>query len=111
MYCQACGTQAATKHVTFYQNIGALVIRFSRSVDGDLCKACVHKYFWEFTSISLLLGWWGIISFILNPFLILNNVFYYLSCLGMPAPHAPPRGEEPEAFSRPAPRGDAKDEC
>ncbi len=83
MICQLCGVEAPTKHVAFYQNIGALVLRFYKSVDGNLCKSCIHKTFWKFTLVNLFLGWWGVISFILTPFLILNNLIRYLICLGM----------------------------
>jgi hypothetical protein len=30
--CQACGCVAPTKYVEFYQNIGALVMRYHKSV-------------------------------------------------------------------------------
>lgn len=85
MICQACGVEAPTKYVAFYQNIGCVVIRFTRSIQGNLCKSCIHKNFWSFTLINLALGWWGVISFIVTPFLILNNVFRYIFCLGMAA--------------------------
>jgi hypothetical protein len=81
--CQACGVRAETRYVEFYQNIGAIIIRFSKCVRGDLCKSCIHRYFWEVTSINLMLGWWGIISFFLNIGFIINNVVRYLSCLNM----------------------------
>jgi hypothetical protein len=99
MICQACGVEAPTKHVAFYQNIGALVMRFSRTAEGDLCKSCIHKIFWSYTLINLFLGWWGVISFIVTPFFILNNVFRYLLCLGMapvPAGAQVPRLTEAE---------------
>jgi hypothetical protein len=83
MRCQVCGVQAETRYVEFYQNIGVLIMRFSKSIKGDLCKSCVHHYFWELTMMSMLLGWWGIISFFLNIFFIGNNVIRYLGCLGM----------------------------
>src|SRR5438874_1688311 len=85
MVCQACGVEAPTKYVEFYYNIGALVLRFSKSIKGSLCKSCIHKYFWQFTLIDLTAGWWGMISFIITPFFILNNVGRYAMCLGMPA--------------------------
>jgi hypothetical protein len=85
MYCQGCGVDAETKDVTFYQNIGALVMRFPSSISGRLCKSCVHKHFWNMTLITLILGWWGIISFCLTPFFLLNNIVRYLMCLGMQA--------------------------
>lgn len=94
MICQNCGVEASTKHVAFYQNIGALVVRFSKSVEGNLCKSCIHRYFWQFTSVNLLLGWWGYISFLVTPFFLLNNVFRYMTCLTMPA--VPPEATAPQ---------------
>lgn len=84
MMCQACGVEAPTKYVAFYQNIGALVMRFHKSMEGELCKGCIHKYFWEFTGITMLVGWFGTISLIITPFFLLNNFFRYLTCLTMP---------------------------
>ncbi len=81
MICQSCGVEAPTKYVAFYQNIGALVVRFSKSIEGELCKSCIHRYFWSFTGINCTLGWWGYISFVVTPFFILNNVFRYATCL------------------------------
>jgi hypothetical protein len=83
MICQVCGVEAPTRYVAFYQNIGALVMRFSKSIEGNLCKSCIHKYFWEFTTINFFLGWWGMISIVVTPFFIINNVGRYLFCLGM----------------------------
>jgi hypothetical protein len=94
MICQSCGIEAPTKHVAFYQNIGALVLRFSSSIDGDLCKPCVHKYFWKMTATNAFLGWWGVISFMVTPFFILNNVIRYLLCLAMPGVPAGARAPE-----------------
>lgn len=45
------------------------------------------------TLINLTLGWWGIISFIINVFNIINNTVQYIGALGMdppPADAAPP---------------------
>lgn len=84
MICQSCGIEAPTKYVAFYQNIGALVVRFSKSVEGELCKSCIHRYFWSLTGTTLVAGWWGYISFVVTPFFLLNNIFRYLTCLPMP---------------------------
>jgi hypothetical protein len=94
MICQGCGIEAPTKYVSFYQNIGALVMRFHRSIKGNLCKRCINKYFWEYTLITLGLGWWGMISFFLTPFFVINNVVRYLGALGLEAP--PPDATRPE---------------
>lgn len=94
MICQNCGVEAQTKYVSFYQNIGALVIRFPKSISGHLCKSCVHRQFWTMTPITMFLGWWGTISFIVTPFFLLNNVGRYLFCMGMSS--VPPGAVAPQ---------------
>lgn len=94
MYCQKCGIEAPTKYVAMYQNIGVLVMRFSTSVEGNLCKNCIHSTFWTMTGINMTLGWWGMISLVVTPFFIVNNTVRYLGCLGMESPNpgaAPPQ--------------------
>ena len=81
--CQACQTFGPVKQVMFLQQIGAVIIRFHRRVEGQLCRNCVNEHFAKTTLITSLLGWWGLISFILTPFFLLNNVIRYLSCLGL----------------------------
>src|SRR6188508_1551016 len=85
MICQDCGVEAATKYVSFHQNIGALVVHFTKSINGKFCKSCINRHFWGMTGKTFLLGWWGVISFIITPFLLLNNIVRYVFCLGMPA--------------------------
>ena len=75
MFCQSCGAEAPTKHVAFYQNIGALVMRFTSTIKGDLCKSCIHRHFWKFTLVNVTLGWWGLHSLIITPFFLLNADF------------------------------------
>lgn len=86
MICQKCGREAPTKYVAFYQNIGMLFMRMMYASEGNFCKPCIHSTFWSYFAVNLTLGWWGIISLIINPFLILNNVIRYVLCLGMPSP-------------------------
>jgi hypothetical protein len=71
--------------VAFYQNIGALVMRYSSKIEGNLCKSCVHKHFWKMTAINLTLGWWGTISLIMTPCYLINNLGHYFVCLFMPS--------------------------
>lgn len=84
MYCQACTAAAPTKNVTFHQNIGVLIMRFPSSIKGDLCRACIDKYFWRMSLVSLFLGWWGIISFFWTLVTLPMNVITYLGCLSLP---------------------------
>src|SRR5262245_5257007 len=91
-YCQACGRWARVKNVRFMQNIGALIMRFSKEINGRLCKHCINSYYWKFTGITAVAGWWGIISLIITPFILIINTVYFLGSLGMQAePSAPPQ--------------------
>jgi hypothetical protein len=90
--CQACGVEAPTRYVEFYQNIGALIMRFRSHAKGQMCKRCVHTHFWKMTSITTAVGWLGTISVILAPCFVLNNLFRYLGALGMPKV---PKGAKP----------------
>jgi len=81
--CENCGIEAQTKYVKFYQNIGMLIIRQTKTIEGNFCKLCIHKNFWKFFLITLFLGWWGIISFLITPFFLINNIFRYIMNLGM----------------------------
>ena len=83
--CQACRVKAPTRAVTFYANTGLLVAFRLHTLEGDLCKRCVHERFWKMTGWSLAFGWWGTTSLVLNLFLILNNVARYAVLLLMPA--------------------------
>jgi hypothetical protein len=82
--CQECGALAATKCVEFWQIIGAVVVFHVRTNRGFYCKSCIHQFFWSFTLVSLCLGWWGCLSFVLTPFVLLHNLLRYAFCLGMP---------------------------
>lgn len=82
--CQMCGRQGPVKYIEFYQNIGVIVMRYGKSIKGELCKGCITQTFWQFTLVDLFFGWWGIISFFITPFYILNNLFRYLMSLRLP---------------------------
>lgn len=84
--CESCGMPIETKYVEIYQNIGLLIMRRFGSVKGRFCKSCIDYYFWTMTGKTMLFGWWGVISFFMTPFLLLNNFIRYLSSLGMEKP-------------------------
>ena len=83
--CQRCRKFGPTRYVVFHQNIGVILALFHKQVEGCVCRSCVHGLFWSYTTTSLLLGWWGVKSLLINPFLILNNFVYYAwGILGRP---------------------------
>ena len=81
--CELCGANAPTAKVQFHQNIGLFVRRLYRKVDGRLCRDCIEETFWPFTGKTLLFGWFGVISFMVSPFILLINVMQYLGTLGV----------------------------
>lgn len=76
--CEVCGKSGELKYVVFYENRGAIVMRYHREIIGNLCKDCINKYFWKFTLTTLLIGWLGSISLIIAPIYIINNITRYV---------------------------------
>lgn len=96
MRCHVCGCRAPTKYVEFYQNIGAFVMRFSESVKGELCKRCINHHFWKCTLITAAVGWFGLISFCLTPFFIINNIVRFCGTIGMKVPDEDATSSKPD---------------
>ena len=108
MRCTACGRNAPTQYVEFYQNIGVFVMRFYKEVKGNLCKKCINHYFLKFTLTTATVGWFGMISMILTPIFIVNNLIRYCGALGLksgdpierPPTEHPTLSLTPDAFQR-----------
>lgn len=75
--CQCCNRRGPIMHVTLNRHIGAILLMFHRSRGGAFCKDCIGKTFWEYTLITALLGWWGMMSFLITPVVLTNNVIAY----------------------------------
>jgi hypothetical protein len=84
--CESCKLPAETKYVEFHENIGMVFMRKHRSVKGNFCKPCIDYYFWNLTGKTMLVGWWGTISFIITPFILLNNILRFIFTIGMEEP-------------------------
>lgn len=75
--CEICLQNKPTHYIDLYENVGALVVRYHKQIKGSLCFECQKFVFWKFTLKTLFLGWWGVISFIITPFILLNNIIRY----------------------------------
>ncbi len=84
--CNLCRVQAETRQVAFHQHICVFVMAIHRRLDAPLCKRCLHRQFWGMTGTTFLLGWWGLISMFVAPFVLLHNIVIYIDCLGMNSP-------------------------
>ena len=78
LVCDNCHIEAQTTYVVFHRNIGLLYARHHETIAGNLCKSCINKYFWKYTPVTLVLGWWGVISFFATLFYIPNNIIQYI---------------------------------
>ena len=76
--CQVCGRFGPVQKVLFIQHIGAIVLMFHKRIHGSMCRSCIDRLFWEYTLTTLVLGWWGVISFFLTPCNLIHNVVRYL---------------------------------
>lgn len=74
MPCQVCGSQAPTTPVVFRQNIGAVIMRFSKTLDARLCSACIWKNFAKYTLVTAAVGWCGVISVFVAPVFVVLNI-------------------------------------
>jgi hypothetical protein len=79
------------------QNIGAIIIRFPKTVSGELCKRCISSYFWKMTTITFFFGWWGIISFFYTLVSIPANIGNFLGARSLPDEHPRALGGAPPA--------------
>jgi hypothetical protein len=95
-------------NVTFFQNVGVLIMRFTRTVTGFLCKKCIDESFVRTSLISFFFGWWGVVSFFVTLFTLPLNVVTWLRSLSLPAPDPAvrPTGQWVSAGMTPSPAFD-----
>lgn len=89
MSCHVCGANAPTENVAFHQNIGMVIMRQTKHVEGDLCRRCIDSHFWPFTVTTLLIGWLGVISLFIAPIYIVINVYHFARTRSLADEHAP----------------------
>ena len=77
--CQVCREIRSTTLAKFDRNIGMLVLRQTRTIQGNMCKSCLGKKFWEYMGLNLLLGPWGVISLVMTPIYLITNTVTYVS--------------------------------
>jgi len=83
--CQGCGEHRPVQHVKLTRNIGLLVMRFPKTLQGARCESCTIRVFWEYTRKSLFLGWWGMISFFVTLVAIPTNIATFVQSRRLPS--------------------------
>ena len=92
MACAFCGSGEPTRQATLYQNIGMIALHRYATLKGPFCHGCMQHYFWRYSLVTGALGWWGIISFVITPLILVNNLVQWLLTLRV-------TGRQPMAIS------------
>jgi hypothetical protein len=79
--CVICGQPACDYDLELNQNTGALLMRYSRTYKGNMCRSCAMRIFKKVQVHNTFLGWWGTISFIVTPAYLLANTYNYFKFL------------------------------
>lgn len=82
--CQICSQQGPLIQMKLHQNTGMLIVRQHKTFDALTCASCGRSAFWKIQLHTMFLGWWGTISFVITPFFLLNNWFYWLGTFTLP---------------------------
>lgn len=77
-YCQQCGVGTPMMKAGLHRHIGMIILMNHERVHAYLCKPCIRRKFWEYTPVTAIVGWWGIVSFLITPIVLVNNVVIYL---------------------------------
>jgi hypothetical protein len=82
--CGLCRRQEPTRPVVFRQNVGVILLRLTKKVDGPLCRRCIEATFSDMTLTTFFAGWWGIVSFFVTPFILVSNISEYTTATRSP---------------------------
>lgn len=103
--CQVCGAAPAAP-VTVRGHQGMVVVmRFLRR-QGVFCRTCALASFRDMQADTMVMGWWGPLSVLITPFVLLANLSALSGIRRMPAPATagwrPPLDPGKPVFRRPA---------
>jgi len=82
--CHLCRRPGPTRVVAFRQNVGVVLLRLTKKVEGPLCRGCIESSFSGMTLTTFFAGWWGLTSFLLTPFIVLSNIAEYSNACRSP---------------------------
>jgi hypothetical protein len=71
--------------------VGMLFTRRVRTLDASMCRHCGLAMFREMQKSTLIMGWWGLISFFANILYIFTNLDARADLRRLPSPSPTPR--------------------
>lgn len=84
--CQVCGSYPAVD-VVLRQETGKLIWRVRRRAEGRFCRDCGLALFRSTQNLTLMTGWWGVISFVVNFGSIIGNLGAWWKFRSLAGPH------------------------
>ena len=108
--CAACkSVTAPTAYGVYKRTTSLLIVRFTKTREGNFCTPCAAKISAGFNGAMLVCGWWGYIGIVLTPIFLVQNCFYFLTnAFGPKAAAGRPvnSGSEDAGVWTPAPAAD-----
>ncbi len=98
--CAICGCTPAA-YATFRQHTGLILVWLLRTRRGMFCRDCGLETFRGMTALTLLGGWWGVVSFFITPVVLLLNAANRPDVASLPEPQPGPSGRYPVEPGRP----------
>jgi hypothetical protein len=83
--CDSCGRSPA-RPITVRRHVGLLVLQQFVTVNVTACRSCGRALIRRFTARTLWQGWWGLISFFFNWFVLAANAFAWRRLGSLAAP-------------------------
>jgi hypothetical protein len=95
MECVICGKAGKVVHLS--RSVGMIFARKWITFDGPLCREHARSEARRWLGLTLLLGWWGVISFFANFVAIIMDVGTLVTNLGS-EPESPTPSTTPTVF-------------
>lgn len=80
-YCDICGGAHRSVHAKMSHNVGMLIMRRQEWTEGRMCRSCLVRTYLRHTGLNLVLGWWGMISFVLTIVFLVGNTVHLVTGL------------------------------
>lgn len=100
LVCRICGGGPAVG-AGAGAHVGILVVMMLRRVDGPLCRDCGIAAVRRMSAITLWAGWWGLLSFIFGPLILLINLLNWSRFRRLPPPVRAPGSPPPLDLGKP----------
>ena len=72
--CESCG-RAPARRITVRRHVGLLVLQQFVTMRVNACRPCGRRLIRSYTLRTLWQGWWGVISFFFNWFVLMANAW------------------------------------